>query len=322
MKKDNPLVSIVLAMYKPNLIWLREQLQSLNTQDYDNLELLVWNDCPGSDNNDNLFKECITKYPYKIFSGEKNLGSTGAFQKLTELAKGDYIAYCDQDDIWKKIKLSTLKYEFDADSNLTLACSDMSAIDGKGNKLANHIREIYKRQVPYEEPDLVKTLLSRCFITGCTILIRTSSAKKALPFPEHMVHDYWLGIHEAIYGKVKYVHKPLIRYRVHGDNQTAILAGISTKIDYYERRICSYYDRIYELRYRVADSSFEPLINDALKWGRRRENYFNKPGIETFFDLLLCFFINWRINIFELMLPFMPNCLFKYLIKKVKQGKL
>lgn len=46
MEVDKPLVSILLAVYKPNENWFIEQLISLNEQTYNNLELFVYDDCP------------------------------------------------------------------------------------------------------------------------------------------------------------------------------------------------------------------------------------------------------------------------------------
>lgn len=44
-----------MAIYKPNLKWLEEQLISLNNQTYANLNLIVWNDCPDDNFNYNEF---------------------------------------------------------------------------------------------------------------------------------------------------------------------------------------------------------------------------------------------------------------------------
>ncbi len=45
METDKPLVSILLAVYKPNTQWLIDQLISLNNQTYNNIELLAYDDC-------------------------------------------------------------------------------------------------------------------------------------------------------------------------------------------------------------------------------------------------------------------------------------
>ena len=46
-------IDILMAIYKPNLKWLEEQLISLNNQTYENLNLIVWNDCPDDNFNYN-----------------------------------------------------------------------------------------------------------------------------------------------------------------------------------------------------------------------------------------------------------------------------
>ena len=92
---STPSVTIAMAMYKPNITWLREQLISLNKLDYPNLNLIVWNDCPTDDNHEELFAELITKFPFRVIKGKENLGSNGAFEQLTRLITTEYIAYCD-----------------------------------------------------------------------------------------------------------------------------------------------------------------------------------------------------------------------------------
>lgn len=37
-----------------------------------------------------------------MIQNKKNIGSNKTFELLTSIADGDYIAYCDQDDIWEQ----------------------------------------------------------------------------------------------------------------------------------------------------------------------------------------------------------------------------
>ena len=59
---ENPAVTILMAVYKPNREWLREQLVSLNAQEYAPIQLLVWNDCPGDTESDVLIEQEIKKF--------------------------------------------------------------------------------------------------------------------------------------------------------------------------------------------------------------------------------------------------------------------
>ena len=41
-----PKIIIAMAVYKPNLNFFKQQLKSIDEQDYKNMELLIWNDSP------------------------------------------------------------------------------------------------------------------------------------------------------------------------------------------------------------------------------------------------------------------------------------
>src|ERR1039457_2351233 len=101
MEIDKPLVSILLAVYKPNEAWFIEQLISLNEQTYENIELLVYDDCPEYPINEDIIKQYITKFSYTLIRGIKNEGSNKAFEELTKVSEGEIFAYCDQDDVWE-----------------------------------------------------------------------------------------------------------------------------------------------------------------------------------------------------------------------------
>jgi glycosyltransferase involved in cell wall biosynthesis len=314
-----PLVTIIMALYQPNVIWLKELLQSLNNQDYPNLNLLVWNDCPNEENHEEIFKECITKFSYQIIKGKNNVGSNKAFEKLTELANGDYLAYCDQDDIWHSNKISILIAQMEK-SHATLGCSDMCIIDGEGNHIADKIKEVRPRHVFIEGEKQIKSLLIRNFVTGCTMIIQADVAKSALPFPEYqlIVHDHWLALWNAVYGKIFICPLSLIDYRIHGDNQTTVLSGVFTKEDYFEKRCLLYYKRLIFLRKRGFPHFVQNLIKEKLEWIKRRIEYFQHPNLVGACKLLIKLRANVLITGFEILIPIVSDKQFEIIIKKIK----
>lgn len=69
-------ITVVMALYKPNLKWLEEELCSIGNQTYKDFEILIWNDCPEDDfNYSSLLKKTLNGIPYTFFKGEKNMGS-------------------------------------------------------------------------------------------------------------------------------------------------------------------------------------------------------------------------------------------------------
>ena len=116
--KVSPLVSILLAAYKPNYDWFKEQLISLNNQTYDNIELIIYDDCPDEPISEEFVSKYITNFNYKIIRGKINKGSNKAFEELTKIAEGIYFAYCDQDDIWEADKIELLINKIEKDKSV------------------------------------------------------------------------------------------------------------------------------------------------------------------------------------------------------------
>lgn len=341
MEINKALVSILLAVYKPNTKWFIEQLISLNNQTYNNIELLVYDDCPDFPIDEALIKKYITNFPYNLTRGIKNEGSNKAFEYLTSKANGDFFAYCDQDDMWEsnKIELMIEKFSYIDEStenmeklneecvnynkDVTLVCSDLSIIDENSKKLADSITEIRKRHKFKSGYNLAKDLLVANFVIGCAMMVRSDVAKKAIPFENTLVHDMWIAIIAATEGKIVFINKPLVRYRQHSFNQTGILTDIYDKETYYNIRIEAFFKRYIALRKRLSyNSDLSQSINDCLTWLEARKNYSTKI---SFKDLrIMIKYRNFhRISILvEAFLPFIPSNIFKYIIKLTKKGML
>lgn len=239
-------VSILLSLYKPNIDYLREQLISINNQNYPEIELLVWNDCPAEDIDQELFKECLVDIPVKFFDEKVNLGYIKAFEKLTLLADGEYVSYCDQDDIWEFEKISKCVEAIETDGSLAAVC-DKSIIDHNGNFVCESVRHNSKNPSDTWNTgdNITSRAVFRCYSTGMAILAKREAVLQFVPFSSNTGHDKWLMLCLSAKGKISYVDIPLIRYRRYGKNVTGTLNEIETKKDYYEKR-CEFSKRLIE----------------------------------------------------------------------------
>lgn len=308
-------------MYKPRIAWLVELLVSLNAQTYKNIELLVWNDCPEDSDHEEVFSKYITCFPFKIYHGEQNLGSNVVFQKLTELAGGTYIAYCDQDDIWLEGKIDIL-LQATEHSKYSLVYSDMQVMDENSKLIAESITKVRKHQSFGSDEGAFMALLRKNFVTGCTILVETSLAKAALPFPVEIFHDYWLALYAAAYGKIHFCPSSLIRYRVYGQSQSATMKGIFCKHDYYEKRILFYLSFLRMLEKRITKDDFKGEITFFMNWAEARRDYFVNPTVKNCYSLFTKGY-RWDLTtIFEMILPFVPEKVFRFLVQEIKKGRL
>lgn len=322
MQIDKPLVSILLAVYKPNEKWLIEQLISLNEQSYNNLELIVYDDCPEHPVNEELFNRNITNFSFKIIRGIENKGSNIAFEELTKVGNGEYFAYCDQDDIWEKDKIELMVDKF-KNTDVTLVCSDLSIIDENSQKTADSITQIRKRHVFKSGYNLAKDLLMSNFVTGCAMMVRKDIAQKAVPFEKTLIHDQWIAIIAALEGKIEFINKPLVRYRQHSNNQTGILSGVYDKATYCNIRIDDILLRYENLKTRFTnDDELEEYIDKCLIWIKARKSYFNRFNFKDLKVIIKYRKIHRLSIIIEIFLPFMTDSIFKYIIKLTKKGIL
>lgn len=325
MGADKPLVSIVMATYNPRLDWFKELLISLNNQSYDNLELLIIDDCSPEVSFEVIseFVELqIIKMPYEINRNDNNLGSTKTFEKLTIQANGDYIAYCDQDDIWEETKIQEMVDEM-IRTGATLVCSDLSIIDFEGKKTSDSITEIRKRHIFKTGYGLAPSLVVKNFVVGCAMMMNTKIAQNAIPFEPYFVHDQWLAVCAAMQGRIDVIKRPLVLYRQHNNNQTGILTGVTDKESYYQMRIRYMTNRINSLKKRFEGrQEKESIIEEPAAWVNAREGYYIRPNTHDARLMIRYRRFGMTPVVLELFLPFMPGFIFQSLINLARKGIL
>ena len=308
-----PKVSILLALYEPQPDWLREQLVSLAEQDYaGELEVLIYNDAPGDTGFLPLVEELLGALPHQLYTAERNGGSTAAYGRLTELASGEVLAYCDQDDVWMTDKLTRLVGCLQREE-VSLCFGDAEVIDGEGRMVSASLQRYRPRQwVP--EPSAMKwELLLRNFVPGSAMVVRSSVAKQALPFPAEFVHDHWLALAAVQAKGIRFCPEQVLRYRIHGGNQTGVLAGIETRQDYYEQRVCRDVRRLQCIEGRMAGF---PGVPRVLHWVEQRQRYLCRPTLSGAWQLFRGMgTFRRQVVLFELLLPLLPSLAVKYVFR-------
>ena len=98
-------VSIIIPFYK-NTILLKKTLSSIYKQDYTNYEIIIINDNNTQENTSFLKKLNKNRNKIKIIYNKENLGAGLSRNKGIKASLGQYIAFLDSDDTWKKNKLS------------------------------------------------------------------------------------------------------------------------------------------------------------------------------------------------------------------------
>ncbi len=186
MKKNIPYVSIIVTYYKKKLFFERT-INSILNQTYKNFEVIVvYDDWDKSELN--FVKEVLNKIPkYKIIVNKKNIGAGFSRNKGVHFAKGDYIAFCDADDLWHKNKLE-IQISYMKKNKLNFSHTSYKIINYYG-KIIGKFR--IKNELNYQ------FLLRSCDIATSSVVISKNIFKKKVSFSSFKTkEDYslWLKI--------------------------------------------------------------------------------------------------------------------------------
>ncbi len=210
MTENNLLVSIAMASYNGEK-YIGEQLDSIISQTYTNIEIVITDDC-SKDNTVNIIKKYQASYSFIfLFVNEQNKGVTKTFERAVTESKGAFIAFCDQDDIWTPNKIETLVNEI-GDHDAVYANSEL--VDAAGNSLGKDFKAIMTMQNYYSGAPF---LLSNT-VPGHAILAKAVFLKMILPFPKELYFDLWISYNAGGNNGIKFVDKVLVKYRQHERN--------------------------------------------------------------------------------------------------------
>ena len=95
-----PKISALMPVYNSNLAYLKETIESVLNQTFSDFEFLILNDSPQNLELENFILEYAKKDErIKYFKNPRNLGISGSRNKLIDLAKGEFLAVIDHDDV-------------------------------------------------------------------------------------------------------------------------------------------------------------------------------------------------------------------------------
>ena len=138
-----PTISVVLPVYDPPLKFLDQAIQSVRSQLYGEWELCIADDASENER----VRELIRRHAkeddrihvvYRSVNGHISEASNSAI----DLAKGEYIAFLDHDDLLAPHALSCMANAINANPQARLLYSDEDKVDAIG-----------RRHAPYFKPD-------------------------------------------------------------------------------------------------------------------------------------------------------------------------
>ncbi len=132
------LISIITPTYNCGR-FIGETIESVINQTYKNWEMIIVDDCSRDNTKDIVNKYAQNDDRIKYHLLETNSGAAIARTKAMELAKGDYMAFLDSDDLWFEDKLEK-QLKFMKENNFNFVCTEYEQIDEQSNPLGKVIK--------------------------------------------------------------------------------------------------------------------------------------------------------------------------------------
>ena len=210
-----PLVSVIMNI-RNGAAFLREALDSVMAQSFTDWELIVWDDC-STDNSAQIVAEYKDRRVRYFLSPEETpLGK--ARDNAMRQARGEWLAFLDQDDLWTPTKL---------EKQMALAEADVGIIYGRAVLFYPNGRKRDYDQAheftPLPEGDIFSELFrSACFIAMSSAALRRSAVEEVGGIPEwvELTPDYYLYAAIAQRYTSRAVQEVVCQYRVHTGSMT------------------------------------------------------------------------------------------------------
>ena len=126
--QNKPTVTIGLPVYNGSE-WLNDCLLSLINQDYENIEIVIRDDC-STDDTRKICNHFVKKYDFIKFFKIKNVGGLLNLKTILDEAESDYFVWASQDDLWEPDFISSLVNVLEKNTNFSLASGNIELING------------------------------------------------------------------------------------------------------------------------------------------------------------------------------------------------
>jgi glycosyltransferase involved in cell wall biosynthesis len=213
MEKE-PLVSVIIPTFNRNF-FLEKTLESVKNQSFKNLEAIVVNDGGSIDD----CKTVCSKYDFVRLINIQNTGGPAKPRNVgIQNAKGEYLCFLDDDDLFHPDKLKIQVKILDENYNFGLAHSYCCCIDENDFNLE---LEIGRPKNNIKHGYVVKSMIGNWTLMTSSVMIRKSIVEKVGFFNESMPAagedvEYWTRC--AFETVFFYIDKPLVYYRYHNSN--------------------------------------------------------------------------------------------------------
>ena len=200
------MISVIIPTYNSG-IFIGEAIHSVLCQTCTDYEIIVIDD--GSTDNT---REIMKKYfPQVRYFYIPNQGVSRARNYGIRMARGEFIAFLDADDLWVPEKLEKQLKVFNADQELMLVFTEHRVFDTTGFRKTTFVKK--ERLM---KGDVVKNIFFYSHLTTSTVMVRRHAFQEVGFFEENLkaAEDDNLWMRIALKFRIHLLDEMLVNYRV------------------------------------------------------------------------------------------------------------
>lgn len=211
-----PIVSIIVPVYN-GIKYISKTLDTLLNQSFECFEVLLIND-GSTDTSLDFIKELSEKDKRIRVLDKVNGGIANARNHGINLAKAEFIAFCDQDDFWEPEKLAKQMPLF-TNVNVGLVYS----------LITKEVTAPFKSQTVIKAQNgrgsVFDSLIRENLVPTCSVIVRKSIIDRVGGFNEKKdlmgVDDWDVWLRVSLVADFDFVPEPLATHIYHGENYSA-----------------------------------------------------------------------------------------------------
>lgn len=218
MARSMPRVTVLMPVYNGEP-YIGQSIRSILDQTYTDFEFLIIDD--GSTDTSIQTIQSFNDPRIRLVQNEHNLGQTATLNRGLELARGEFVARIDQDDLSHPSRLAEQVSYLDNHPNITLVSAQTTAINSNGDT-------VFAFNYPEEHAKLHWLLLTECPIFHSSVVFRRDSVKNnfgGYNSTFSYCQDYELWSRIAFKSQIANLPIVLNYWRVHPEATSSNLKG-------------------------------------------------------------------------------------------------
>lgn len=202
--QNRPLVSVIMPAYNAEK-YIAEAIESVISQTYANWELFVLDDCSTDRTAEIAEGFAETDSRIRLLKNSQNMGVANTRNRGFDLARGEWIALLDSDDVWRSDKLEK-QLALAKESGADIVYSSYHLIGESGESLRDYL---VPEMTTYEE-------LLKENVLGCSTVLMHRKVLSNHRFSKEYYHEdyiFWLELLHSGYCAAG-CKEPLVDYRI------------------------------------------------------------------------------------------------------------